>query len=161
MCFGSFGIKTTCCVAKNARFLHDDKAELFLYKLYCIGSAKINAYLTLREKKVFFSSHKKWQWLKSLWGKEKILPERDCRTSLSLAKSGMVGKSKNRQSRWALKTFFTAPSTFNKCEQKHGPSEKRDGNCHIFANSHWEILPPLLLAGCRYLGISQRLSYTL
>jgi hypothetical protein len=58
-------------------------------------------------------------------------------------------------------TVFTAPSTFNKCEQKHSPSEKRDGNCHVFANSRWEILPPLLLAGCRYLGISQRLSYTL
>jgi hypothetical protein len=24
--------------------------------------------------------------------------------------------------------FFTDPSTFNKCEQKSGPSEKRDGN---------------------------------
>jgi hypothetical protein len=57
--------------------------------------------------------------------------------------------------------IFTAPSTFKKCEQKHFPSEKRDGNCHVFANSRWEILPPLLLAGCRFLGISQRLSYTL
>ncbi len=41
------------------------------------------------------------------------------------------------------------------------PSGKRDGNCHVFANSHWEMLPALLLAGCGYLGISQWLSYTL
>jgi hypothetical protein len=46
-----------------------------------------------------------------------------------------------------LKKIFTAPLTFKKCEQKHSPSEKRDGNCHVFANSRWEILPPLLLAG--------------
>jgi hypothetical protein len=31
----------------------------------------------------------------------------------------------------------------------------------FFADSRWEILPPLLLAGSRYLGISQRLTYTL
>jgi hypothetical protein len=35
------------------------------------------------------------------------------------------------------------------------------GNCHVFADSHWEILPSLLLADCGYFGISQRLSYTL
>ncbi len=34
-------------------------------------------------------------------------------------------------------------------------------NCHVFADSHWAVLPPLLLADSRYLGISQRLSYTL
>jgi hypothetical protein len=50
--------------------------------------------------------------------------------------------------------------TFNKYEQKRSPSEQRDGNCHVFANSHWEILAPLLLTGGGYLGISQRLSYT-
>ncbi len=53
-----------------------------------------------------------------------------------------------------FKNIFTAPTTFNKCEQKRGPLEQRDGNCHVFANSRWEILPPLLLAGGRYLGIS-------
>jgi hypothetical protein len=34
-------------------------------------------------------------------------------------------------------------------------------NCHVFANSCWEILPPLLLADNGYLGISQQLSDTL
>jgi hypothetical protein len=43
-------------------------------------------------------------------------------------------------------TFFTAPSTFNKCEQKSGLSEKRDN----FPEAAKEPL-------C----ISQRLSYTL
>jgi hypothetical protein len=33
--------------------------------------------------------------------------------------------------------------------------------CHIFANSCWTILPPLLLADSRYLGISQGLSDTI
>jgi hypothetical protein len=60
----------------------------------------------------------------------------------------------------SITNFFTALSTFNKCEQKRCPSEKRDGNCYVFANSHWEILPLLLMAYGRYLGISQRLSYT-
>jgi hypothetical protein len=35
----------------------------------------------------------------------------------------------------SIKNFSTAPSTFNKCEQKHGPSEQRDGNSHVFAKS--------------------------
>jgi hypothetical protein len=72
----------------------------------------------------------------------------------------MVGKNKNRK-RAAEHFKNFAPLTFNKCEQKCDPSEKRDGNSHIFANNHWEMLPPLLLAGCRYLGIFQQLSYTL
>jgi hypothetical protein len=76
------------------------------------------------------------------------------------SESGMVGKSTNRKRAIEHKKFFSAPSTFNKCEQKRSPSEKRDGSCHVFANSRWKILPPFLLAGCRYLGISQRLSYT-
>jgi hypothetical protein len=24
--------------------------------------------------------------------------------------------------------------------RKHGPSEKRDGNCYVLADSHWEML---------------------
>ncbi len=36
-----------------------------------------------------------------------------------------------------------------------------NGNCQVFADSHWAILSPLLLAGGWYLGISQQLSYTL
>jgi hypothetical protein len=47
--------------------------------------------------------------------------------------------------------------SINKCEQKRGPSEKWDGNCHVFANSCWEILPPLLLEDRGYMVISQRL----
>jgi hypothetical protein len=59
----------------------------------------------------------------------------------------------------SILNILTAPLTFNKCEQKCGRLGKRDGNCQIYANSRWEMLPPLLLAGCRYLGISQRLVY--
>jgi hypothetical protein len=74
----------------------------------------------------------------------------------------MVGKNKNsKRAAEHIKKFLTPPLTFNKCEQKCGLSGKRNGNCHVFANSHWEMLPPLLLSGCRYLGISQQLSYTL
>ncbi len=48
----------------------------------------------------------------------------------------MVGKSKNRKrDAEHFFKFFTAPSSFNKCEQKQGHSEKRDGNGHIFANT--------------------------
>jgi hypothetical protein len=42
--------------------------------------------------------------------------------------------------------------------------EKRDGNCHVFANSRWAIQSPLLLAGLfptvflYFLRIAQRLS---
>jgi hypothetical protein len=39
-------------------------------------------------------------------------------------------------------------------------SEKMDGNCNVFANSRWAILPSLLLADVYYLGISSRLSNT-
>ncbi len=35
------------------------------------------------------------------------------------------------------------------------------GNYHIFADRCWALIPPLLLAGGWYLGISQGLSYTL
>jgi hypothetical protein len=67
----------------------------------------------------------------------------------------MVGKSKNRRrtARHFLKKFSTVPSTFNKCKQNRSASEKRDGHCHIFANSCWAILPPLLLADGWYFGI--------
>ncbi len=40
-------------------------------------------------------------------------------------------------------------------------SEEMDGNCHVFANSLWAILPQFLLADVGYLGISQQLSHTL
>jgi hypothetical protein len=36
-----------------------------------------------------------------------------------------------------------------------------NGNCLFLADSCWAILPPLLLVGSGYLGISQQLSYTL
>jgi hypothetical protein len=37
-----------------------------------------------------------------------------------------------------LKDFkiFHCSFDFNKYEQKHVASEKRDGNCHVLANSH-------------------------
>jgi hypothetical protein len=38
-----------------------------------------------------------------------------------------------------LLKFFNVPSTFKKCKQKCGPSEKRAGNCHILADSRWEL----------------------
>jgi hypothetical protein len=61
----------------------------------------------------------------------------------------------------SILNIFHSSFDFKKCGQKGDPSEKMDRNCHVFANSRWEILPPLLFAGWRYLGISQRLSYTL
>jgi hypothetical protein len=74
----------------------------------------------------------------------------------------MVGKSKNwKRAAEHLKKFSQLPLSYKKRKQKCSPSEKKDGNCHVFANSRWEIFPLLTLAGCRYLGISQRLSYTL
>jgi hypothetical protein len=33
-------------------------------------------------------------------------------------------------------TFSNAPSNFKKCS----PSEKRDGNCQVLADSRWEML---------------------
>jgi hypothetical protein len=42
------------------------------------------------------------------------------------------------------------PSSF---KQKCGPSEKRDGNFHVLADSHWEML---LKAVGQWLGIPKR-----
>jgi hypothetical protein len=61
----------------------------------------------------------------------------------------------------AFKKFSTVPLTFNKFKQKRNALEKRDVNCHVFANSCWAILTSLLLADSGYLGISLWLSYTL
>ncbi len=36
--------------------------------------------------------------------------------------------------------LLSAPSTFNKCQQKRGPSGKMDRNCSVLANSSWEML---------------------
>jgi hypothetical protein len=74
----------------------------------------------------------------------------------------MVGKSKNRK---------RATEHFKKFSQllqllislNRNVALQRKGMeiaTNIFANSRREILPPLLLAGGGYLGISQRLSYT-
>jgi hypothetical protein len=38
---------------------------------------------------------------------------------------------------------------------------EKNGNLHVFAESHWAIMLPLLLAASWYLGISQRHSYIL
>ncbi len=74
--------------------------------------------------------------------------------------------------------FCTVFFDFNKYKQKRGTSEKKDGNCHVLANSRQAILPCLLLAdgwnlgfpipskNCpeaiqQPLGISRRLSNTL
>jgi hypothetical protein len=32
------------------------------------------------------------------------------------------------------------PWNFRKCEKKRSPSEYRDGNCHVLADSRWEML---------------------
>jgi hypothetical protein len=80
----------------------------------------------------------------------------DCRTSLCLAKSGMVGKSKNRRTAERFLKFSTASLTYNKCKQKCSISECKDGNlrrtCQVFADSCWQ--PPLQLADSMYLGFS-------
>jgi hypothetical protein len=73
----------------------------------------------------------------------------------------MVGRAKIGKESLSILNIFHSSFDLKKYEQKCGPSEKMDGNCHVFANSRWEILPPLLLAGWSYLGISQRLSNTL
>jgi hypothetical protein len=45
-----------------------------------------------------------------------------------------------------LSVFKVFHSSFDYvCKQKCGASEKRNGNCHVFANSRWAILPFLLL----------------
>jgi hypothetical protein len=36
--------------------------------------------------------------------------------------------------------IFNSSFDFKKCSKKHGPSWKRDGNCHVLADSRWEIL---------------------
>jgi hypothetical protein len=74
----------------------------------------------------------------------------------------MVGKSKN--TRRTAERFYNFPQllwVFNKRKQKHSSSEEINGNCDVFANSRWAILPALLLANSGNLGISQRLSNTL
>jgi hypothetical protein len=40
------------------------------------------------------------------------------------------------------------------------PFREKGWKLPLLANSRWEIIPPLLLAGGGYLGISQWLSYT-
>jgi hypothetical protein len=62
----------------------------------------------------------------------------------------MVEKSKKGEE--PLKVSSTS-ATFHHYKPKRSSSEKREGNCHIFANSRWAILPPLLLADCGYLGL--------
>jgi hypothetical protein len=57
----------------------------------------------------------------------------------------MAGERKIRENRRGLADFSPAPLIFKKYTQKLGASEKRDGNCHVFANSRWATLP------CRYL----------
>jgi hypothetical protein len=56
---------------------------------------------------------------------------------------------KRRRAAEHLKKIFTTPSTFSKCKQKHGLSEKRDGNCHIFpiAAEKFSLLSYWLVAG--------------
>jgi hypothetical protein len=55
----------------------------------------------------------------------------------------MIGKSKNsrRNAEVFYIKFSMAPLTCNKYKQKRAAAEKRRGNCHIFANSRWAILP--------------------
>jgi hypothetical protein len=52
----------------------------------------------------------------------------------------MVERAKIGEKPLSIKKTFTTPSTFDKCKQKRSASEKIDGNCHVFANSHWAIL---------------------
>jgi hypothetical protein len=101
-------------------------------------------------------------------------------TSLSLAKNGIVGKSKKEES---MRVFSILHCSFGFYEILKEPLclRERNGNCNVFADSHWAILPCLLLSlsfiswifhhtqlirifarrYLCYLGISQRLSNTL
>jgi hypothetical protein len=59
------------------------------------------------------------------------------------------------RSRWWFLKFLNVPSTLKKCKQKCSPSEKRAGNCHVLADSRWEMLLEVvgqllgMLKGCR------------
>jgi hypothetical protein len=57
---------------------------------------------------------------------------------LSLAKSGIVGKSKKEEE--TLRVFLISHGSLDH-------SEKKDGNRQFFADSRWAVLPCLLLAG--------------
>jgi hypothetical protein len=39
-----------------------------------------------------------------------------------------------------FKIFECSFVFLKKCYQKRGPTEKRDGNCHVLADSRWEML---------------------
>jgi hypothetical protein len=56
--------------------------------------------------------------------------------------------------------LFSTDSSIN-VNRNATPQGKVMEICHVFANSHWAMLPPLLLAGEGYSGICQRLSYSL
>jgi hypothetical protein len=79
-----------------------------------------------------------WVWLKLVW----------------------LERTKVWEELLSVSQFSTDPSTFNKCKQKSGASEKRDGNYHVFCRYCWEILSSLLLADGCYLGIFQWFSNT-
>jgi hypothetical protein len=80
-----------------------------------------------------------WVWLKFVWGDRKYFGEEPLRV---------------------FKIFSMCLWFFIDINRNAAPSEEMNGNCHVLANSHWAILPPLLLAGSGYLGISQRLPIT-
>jgi hypothetical protein len=84
---------------------------------------------------------------------------------LSLAKSGMVGQAKIGEEPLGFSKIFQSSFDLHVINVNRNAALKRkgmeNGNCHVFADSCWAILPSLLLAVRGYLGISQRRFYTL
>jgi hypothetical protein len=72
----------------------------------------------------------------------------------------MVGKSKNRKRAGAFLDFSQLLRLLINVNRK-AALQRKGMEIATFLPIAWEILPPLLLAGGVYLGIPQRLSYTL
>jgi hypothetical protein len=58
---------------------------------------------------------------------------------LRVAESLLLDRSVVVEEQILVLKFSNAPSTFIKCYQKHDLLEKRDRNCHVLADSHWEM----------------------
>ncbi len=67
----------------------------------------------------------------------------------------------SEKSHWEFLKYLHIPLNFIIIKRNAALQRKWIGNSHVFANSHWAILPLLLLADSGYLGVSWQFSYTL
>jgi hypothetical protein len=107
------------------------KIHYFLPNKYCVQKlcGNIRQYQYFRFNLWLFKGNVAWDWD---WLKVKLM---------------------HRSVSVVVFKILKAPSTFNKCQQKRGPSEKRDGNCHVLADSCWDML---LTAVGQLLGTAKR-----